>query len=227
MDRFIITDEPWTSGFQCHARLDINNPIEPQLNRERFNQMNYILKNDLRRLVEKNSSLRIAFGWSFESASQFYSVMNDCISEVIPKYNMFFGTMVSDTRCDWLGFPPLNTFEKIIYEDLDIDGLALFNNELINFQIDVLDFISKHKIFKQHSLLRDPSYRFGYYKKLRNNPHQLEEAFHYYIDTMKDMVGPIVLRQFIEEDIGCHYLNYPDIFFELLEFYKLKGIIHE
>jgi len=31
----------------------------------------------------------------------------------------------------------------------------------------------------------------------------------------------------IEEYIGCHYLYHPDLFFELVDFYKLKGSVYD
>lgn len=231
MERFTISNETCIVGFQTHSTLSIDKPIADQLNRRRLTSRAGREKgniNGLRAIIDKNSSLRVSFGWSFQSAKQYTDMMSECIEEVAPRYNMFLGTMASDARCDWLGFLPFNTFEKVVYEDLGIYGLILFNNELIDFQIDVVTFISNHKIFKQHSYLRNSDYRFDYCKAIRNNTDELAEAFHYFIDSIKDTVGiETIPRQYIEEQIGCHYMYHPEIFFELLEFYKLKGVIYE
>jgi hypothetical protein len=231
MERFIITEQTCTIGFYEHVKLNICKPIEDQLNRRKLISRTYRTKGSidgLKKIIENNSSLRISFGWSFESSAQYKRMMEECMEEVGPHYNMFLGTMASDGRCDWLGFLPFNTFDKLMYEDLGIYGMIIFNNELIDFQTDVVKFISEYKLFKQHSLLRNSDYRFDYYKSIRNNVDELAEAFHYFVDSIKDTVNiETIPRQYIEEQIGCHYLYHPDIFFELLEFYKLKGVIYE
>jgi hypothetical protein len=114
-----------------------------------------------------------------------------------------------------------------VYEDLSTYGLIIFNNDLIDFQIAVISFIAQHKSFKEHSLLRNESYRFDYYKAIRQDPIALEDAFHYFIDSIKETSGLEVIPQgYLEECIGCHYLHHPDVFFELLDFYTLKGSIY-
>ena len=231
VERFVITDETCTVGFQEHATLNLFKPIEEQLGRRRLIHRSTREKGNsqlLKKIIDTNSSLRISFGWSFESAYHYRTMMNECIEVVAPRYNIFTGTMVSDAKCSWLGFLPFNTFDKIVYEDMNLYSLVLYNNELIDFQIDVVKFISEHKIFKQHSFLRNSDYRFDYLKAMRHRPDELSEAFHYYLESIEDTVGiRTIPRQHIEEQIGCHYLHHPEIFFELLEFYKLKGQIYE
>jgi hypothetical protein len=154
--------------------------------------------------------------------------MKDCIQTVIPKYNIMSGNMCSDLRCDWLGFMPFNAFEKEAYKDLSIYNLILFNNELIDFQEEVVKFVSDHKIFRQHAIVRDERYRFNLYKSIRKNPKELYSKFLYYVESLKETSLPgNIPREFIEQGIGCHYLYHPEIFFELLEFSILKGDIRD
>ena len=231
MERFVITDGTCTIGFYEHTILNPFKPIEEQLLRRRMIHRSSRDKGNpqlLKKIIDNNSSLHISFGWSFESAAQYNTMMADCIEEVAPRYNIFTGTMVSDARCSWLGFLPFNTFDKAIYDGMDLYSLIIYNNELIDFQIDIIKFISQNKIFKQLSFLRNSHYRFDHLKSIRNNPSDLYDIFHYYIDSIYDTTGiNTIPRQHIEEQIGCHYLHHPDVFFELLEFYKLKGVIYE
>jgi hypothetical protein len=213
--------------------LRIDRPIEEQLQRRRLHirhsshAMAVTDRHPMKQIIAKNASLRINFGWSFECLNQFERMMEECIEQIVPKYNSAAGNMVSDGQCSWLGFTPFNVFERVVYEDLSTYGLIIFNNDLIDFQIAVISFIAQHKSFKEHSLLRNESYRFDYYKAIRQDPIALEDAFHYFIDSIKETSGLEVIPQgYLEECIGCHYLHHPDVFFELLDFYTLKGSIY-
>lgn len=229
MSLFTITTDTNTFGFGRHIYLDIANPIDFQLGRHRLSIADIPLSsNELKRVIDKNSSLRIYFGWSFEAAYQYEEMMNECLTTLAPKYSIDIIKMTTDMRCDWLGFMPFNVFERTVYEDLSHHGLIIFNNDLIDFQIAVVEFISKNKWFLQHSITRNKEYRFNEFKLARNNPDKLYELFHYIITSLQNISKlEGVSRQYIEELIGCHYLYHPDIFFELLEFYKLKGQIYE
>lgn len=230
MNRFeVLYQNYYSTGFQEVITLQIDKPICDQLRRVKLDP--YTLSDfkdtrTLKKIIEKNSSLRINFGWSFESLDMLETMMKECIEEVLPRYESSVGNMVSDCQCSWIGFVPFNVFDKVIYEELSADSLIRFNNELINFQIDVVEFISRYKSFRSHSLLRNDTYRFKYYKEIRHNTEKLSDAFHYYMDSIKDTSGLEIIPQgFIEESIGCHYLHHPEIFFEILNFYKLKGSI--
>jgi hypothetical protein len=231
MDRFVITNQICNINFLKCINLDIIEPVEQQLNRRRLvSRVGRERGNvqDLRDVIDDTSSLKVSFGWKFKSQTQFEIMMQECIDEITPNYNMLAGSLVSDPELNWLGFMPFDVFDKMVYEDLGIYGLILFNNELVNYQIDVITFISRHKFYIQHSLLQNPDYRFKYFKLIRNDQVALLEAFHYYIDSVINVDDTMLItRRYIEETIGYHYLNYPEIFFELLEFYKLKGVIHE
>ena len=231
MERFVITNKTCNINFLECVKLDITKPIEQQLNR--FRLVSRIGRErgnvqELRDIIDKTSSLKVSFGWNFKSRDQFEIMMQECIAEVTPDYNMLTGTLVSDLALNWIGFMPFDVFDKMVYQDLGIYGLILFNNELVNYQIDVISFVSRHKFYIQNSLLQNPDYRFKYYKSIRNNQVALLEAFHYYIDSVISVDDTtLITRRRVEETIGYHYLNYPEVFFELLEFYKLKGVIHE
>lgn len=231
MERFIISEESCTIGFHEHVSLDLMKPISSQLNRHRLYHRELENPGDdraVRKIIEQNLSLRIAFGWSFESTTMLEKVMQDCIEEVIPKYNTYVGNMCSDTRCDWLGFMPFDVFEREVYRYFSIYELIRFNNELVNFQEEVVQFISNHKIFRQHAIVRGQRFRFEYFKAARRDPVALSDAFLYYVDSVKatSLVGAVP-RDILEEDIGCHFLYHPEVFFELLEFLILKGDICE
>ena len=123
---------------------------------------------------------------------------------------------------------PYNSFEKYDIEQLSVYGLILFNNELINFQTDVVKFISQHKTYLQHAISRDKQYRYDMFRASRDNPAELEDAFHYYMAAIRDTTGiSYITRRYIEETIGSHFLRNPDLFFELLDFYALKGQLRE
>jgi hypothetical protein len=231
VDRFNITTETCTIGFQEHILINLLRPIPDQLQRRYLYNRSGPDKGNpekLKKIIERNSSLRIDFGWSFESSTHYEQIMKECIEEVIPKFNVGVSRMVSDLRCSWLGFIPLNTFEKIVYEDLSLYGLIIFNNDLVNFQTEVIKFITEHQSYRQHALLRNERYRFQYFKDIRKDPDALEAAYQHYMNAVTDvcMISSLP-RDIVELEIGCHFLYHPDLFFELLEFSILKGTIHE
>lgn len=228
-NQFIISVDSCTIGFHEHVTLNILVPVEEQLNRRALYSRQCPIKSDpfaIKKVIEQNSSLRIGFGWSFESSAMFKQMMHECIEVVGSRYTKYNPTMISDSRCDWLGFLPFNVFEKEIYTDLTIYGLLEFNNEIVDYQTDVVKFIAQHPLFLAHSLMRNQYYRFQYYKSKRHNPVDLTDAFHYYMQCARSTTNlNVVPRSVIEEDIGCHYLRHPDTFFEMLELYTLKGNI--
>lgn len=231
MKKFTITTESCATGFFEHVTLDLSNPIEDQLRRRYL----YVRRGsdlgsprELIKIIEQNSSLRISFGWSFESAEAYKLMMNECLEKLILNYSVSSVHMTSDSRCNWLGFLPYDCFEKELLSEFSIYSLIEFNNELVRFQTDVVKFISTHKSFLQHSIIRNNEYRFKYYKDRRKDPVALSEAFQFYIESVKDTTGiNSVPRSFVEEFIGCHFLHHPDTFFELVEFFMLKGNIYD
>lgn len=230
MDRFILAST-CPVGFHGHAIIDLQKPIVTQLNRRRLYPWSGSEVGDdrsIKKIIEQNASLRISFGWSFESTMMFEQIMSECINEIVPKFNESTGNMCSDNRCDWLGFLPFNAFERIVYEDLSLYSLILFNNELIDFQTAVVEFITGHTIYRQHAIVRDHRYRFHTFRNARLDPVALSDLFIYYIDAVRDtsLISRIP-RDMIEEQIGCHFLYHPDVFFEMLNFHKLKGEISE
>ncbi|HEY6435262.1 MAG TPA: hypothetical protein VIY47_01615, partial [Ignavibacteriaceae bacterium] len=227
-NRFSISIEPWIQGFRDHIRLNPLLPLEFQLKRKYlFWREQAEDKGDiteLKKVIEHNSSLRIDFGWSFESAHLYEKLMEDCLREIAPNFNIVAGQLISDTTCSWLGFIPYNVFERMAYEDLNLNELIIFNNEMLNFQKEVIQFICNHKIYKQHAILRDDRYRFDLFKQFRNDPDKLAEGYRYYLDSINDIcVVSSLPRDLLEEDIGVHFLREPELFFGLLEFSILKG----
>lgn len=231
MTQFNILTEAYSTGFYDHARIDLLKPInDKQFNRQRIefrSNRNQGDKLSLKNIIDKNSSLRVDFGWSFEGTNHYEQIMKECIEEISPKYTYGTNLMVSDQRCSWIGFIPYNVFEKSVYEDLSDDRMIQFNNSLVDFQLDVLKFITEHKIFLQHSITRNKSYRFELLKSRRQDRALLEDSYHYYIQSNKEISQiSSIPRDLLEEHLGCHFLYHPDLFFELLEFSILKGEIH-
>lgn len=211
--------------------LRLGKPIEEQLHRRRLHSRTGSCEGDpfqLRKIIEWNSSLRVGFGWSFESASAFDSIMREFESTVTPSLDMDLVEMISDSRCDWIGFVPFNIFDQAYYEDFGVAQLINFNNKLIDYQISAVTFLTEHPVYKYHTMVRDAAYRFEYFRDKRKDPIALGEAFQYYIDAVQGTSGLYSIdRSILEEMIGCHYLYHPDVFFELLEFHKLKGTVYE
>jgi hypothetical protein len=231
MERFVIANETCKIGFQEHVTLNILKPIYEQLGRRTLAHRlgeNKGKPDELKKIIEKNSSLYVSFGWSFESSHFYKIIMDDCIREVIPNFNEHTGQMISDMRCSWLGFVPHNAFEKASYENLNTYQLILFNNELVNFQHDVIRFITQHTLYKQHALLRDDRYRFAVFKSVRKDREALADVYYNYMKAVRE-VGLInaLPRELLEEHIGSHFLYHPDLYFELLEFSLLKGEVYE
>ena len=230
MKQFIILTEPCTIGFYKHIYLNLLDSGIEENNKKRINleKSRYITSNELKRIIDNTASLRVDFGWSFENERQYKQIMNECLEKVVSKYDFSPTNLISDMRCSWIGFVPYNTFEKKIYEDLSLYALIYFNNKLVDFQNEVMQFIINHRIFLQHSILRNDLYRFEKFKKIRKNKEALVDAYHFYIEACKDVSYVSAMpRDILEEQIGCHFLYYPDLFFELLEISVLKGEIYE
>lgn len=231
MKSFRISKDSCTIGFQEHVTINLHKPVEDQLHRRKLFFRSGLDKgniSELIKIIEWNSSLRIGFGWSFESTFILERVMVECEHSIRPTFVGKVIEMTSDTRCDWFGFVPFNIFDQSYYSDLCISDLIEFNNGLINYQTDVVKFVITHPDYRYHAILRDEHYRFNYFKNIRRDPVALSDAFQYYIDAVKATSGLNAVPRFlVEQEIGCHYLHHSDVFFELLEFHKLKGTIYE
>lgn len=229
--KFEITKDYSNTGFHTHVTIDLSRPIEDQLQRRTLSLRAGADRGDphaVRKIIENNASLRLGFGWSFESERLLSDMMEECLYELCDNFNSSMPSIVSDLRGDWIGFQPYNAFEQYEIEQLSIYGMVLFNNELVNYQTDVTKFIIQHKSFRQHAIVRDRNYRYTSLKAIRKSPDDLEDAFHYYMSALRETTGvPRVPRNYIEEAIGVHFLHHSDLFFELMDFYALKGMIHE
>ena len=232
INRFVFSDDASDIGFRNYVRLNILLPVEDQLKlRELVIRKHIETKGDvkaIRTFVEKNSSLKIDFGFAFTSVDAFKDMMYECVDSVAPNYNVATGSLIGDNSSSWFGFQPLNIFEQAAIEDLDIDSLIIYNNELIKFQQDVVYFVANHQMFKHHSLVFDSNYRFDYFKSIRRDEDTLCGAFWSFLEAIYVVSGYSgIHRDILEKEIGCHFLYYPDKFFEMMEFLKLKGELYE
>jgi len=232
-DFFTVSSDASKIGFQEHVILDMNKPIEMQLHRRVVTHHSFLGMSSqydvIRSIIHWNSSLRIGFGWSFETEGDLQVIIKDCQAAIKPPFAGNLIALVTDLRHDWIGFVPFNTFDKLFYEDLCLEDLVYFNNALIKYQTDVVKFITEHRRYQVHLITRDEHYRFAYFKRNRKDPVALSECFQYYMEAVADAVGVAapVPRDLVEGMVGCHFLYHPDLFFELLQFYTLKGQIHE
>lgn len=229
--KFELIENANAIGFAEHYRLNpIKSIIDTLPRRRLYNRANDVGSDNsaLRRIIERTASLRVGFGWSFEDHTKFTEMMLECIKVASENHAVGMNGVVADMTCEWFGFKPYNVFERVVFEDLTTHGLIIFNNELINYQISVLTLIQCHPLYLGHAFLRDDQYRFDFFKSIRNNPEKLLDTFHYFISTINNISGiKTIPRSLVEEMIGCHYLHYPDIFFEALGFHLLSGKIYE
>jgi hypothetical protein len=227
-DFFTTTVDFCKISFEHQVIIDATKPIEEQLHRRVVTFCPYLDKesiDSLKKVIAWNSSLSIEFGWSFNSVDDLQTILKDCRDAVpVPVYNLI--RLTSDLRKSWVGFVP---FDYEFLKDLCVEDLVYLNNVLIKYQTDVVKFIINHRLYKINLLVSNNNYRFTYFKAMRNDPIALSESFQYYMEGIEDVLGitSSISRDIVEEMIGCHFLYHPDLFFELLQFYILKGQIHE
>ncbi len=225
-----MTLDPCIIGFQEHVKLNLQKPVADQLRRRKlFHRGGTAAGNptEIKKIIEHNASLRVDFGWSFESSYHYQIIMNGVVDKIVPCYSEHAGLMTTDGTCSWLGFVPHNAYDREVYNDLNIHSLIEFNNDIIDFQTKVVEFVCDHQIFKQHAIMRADYYRFSYFKNIRKDRDLLAEAYRYYMNAIHEVcLINAIPREILEEQIGCHFLYHPDLFFELLEFSILKGEIY-
>lgn len=225
--RFVIDKHGAEVGFSRFLSLDPDKPVAKQTILSELDCVDRYQERFLKETIKHNVSFRVDFGWGFETAYFFRDMMDECIEAITPNYNPNVGEMITDERLSWLGFMPFNAFSGICLDRMTPIELAYFSDEVLMFQRHVLEFIVSHRTYRDHAILRDNKHRFRRFKNERKDPDALSDLFHYYIESLDNVSSnKNYSRDAIEEAIGMHYLNYPDIFFELLEFYTLKGIIH-
>ncbi len=230
---FTVTTETSPIGFQEHVILNTTDPIEAQLHRRsvtHHSSMSMLAYRDvIKNVINWNSSLRVGFGWSFETEEDLRVILQECRDKIKPPFAGNLVSLTTDLRCDWIGFVPFNAFDRMFYDDLCLEDLVYFNNALIKYQTDVIKFITEHRRYRVQLMIRDENYRFAYFKCNRKDPVALSECFQYYMEAVADaiVVSASIPRDLVERMVGCHFLYHPDLFFELLQFYKLKGQIHE
>ncbi len=183
-------------------------------------------RNEILQLLEWNSSLGVWFQWSFRQ-DEFSKILSECEASVKPEFTGNIASVYSDNSCSWIGFLQFDTFDRLYYQDLCIEDLIDFNNRLIRYQTAVVEFITSHPLYKQYGIVYNDTYRYRHFKQLRKDPVALSGAFQYYIDSLLQIGFAKVSVDTIDVDIGCHYLYHPDVYFELLDFNKLKGTVSE
>lgn len=230
-NKFELLDDAKSVKFNEHYQLNPVKSVFKTLNRRRLvHRVNptYSDNRVLRKIIEDTASLRVSFGWCFENSTQFTCMMKECIDTVVCNHAYGMNGIVSDITCDWFGFKPYNVFECVVFEDLSTYGLIIFNNELVNYQISILNSIQSHPLYLGHAMIKDDSYRFNYFKSIRKDPERLADSFHYVMSAINNVNGlQSIPRTFIEEMLGCHFLYYPDVFFEILDFYLLSGKLYD
>lgn len=234
-NQYFRVETDYRVGFQEHVSLArVQTVDEAVLRRRRLfyrhhtettEQLQYI-----RRVLQSNSSLRIGFGWSFESTAFMINLFDECYADLIPRFErqITIPRTVSDFRADWFGFETFNLFDQTALEGLDAYQMIVFNNSLIDFQIDMVRFVVQHPHYRAHQLCRDDSFRYARFKQARQNPDSLEDLTKEYLDSLKITTGMLSFpREIIEQSIGMHFLNHSSLFFELMDFYSLQGTIYD
>lgn len=225
---FTILKHKTNPVFHQLVRLNLCKPIDEQLSRYYIKGTGHS-KEEVGNIIELNTSLCVEFGWGFYSSTDFEHIMEDCTKHVHPKYNNYItGHTFTDTSYSWLGFEKQYTFYNDTFRDYDLESLITYNNEISHFQTEVIRYISSHELFLKYSIVHNFQYRYKYFNERKKDPVALSDAFHYYINAVTTPLGIFkVPKHLIEENIGCYYLHHPDVFFELLDFYILRGNIYE
>lgn len=230
-DKYSISMDSCSIGFEEHFHYNPFKPLSEQLNRRFLYHRANRPKGEhvaIKKIIESNASLRVSYGWSFESTWQMSTVFDEIEQIVHPKYNCQVNQIISDTRGDWFGFLPFNAFEKEMLDDLSLYSLIEYNNDLMNFQIEVIDYFISHPLFKQHMLIRDDKYRFTRFKEVRKDSAMLTLLYREYIDSLINILGHESFpKDIIDMEIGCHFVYNPELYFELMNFSVLKGELYE
>jgi hypothetical protein len=230
MIKFEFGQDTQKKGFSEQVTVNMYEPVENWLRRAELSVESIHIDTTSRLAFKKtilwNSSLRVDFGWSFDSNRSIHYMMEDVINSVQASSMYIRCNIVTDTQLNWIGFLPYNIFETVDFDSLSNYGLIVFNNNLIKIQTDIISKVISHKRFLEHAILRDSSYRYNFFRSIRHDENILSDAFHSYMDAFAaaGIVSHIPIEM-IEQDIGSHFLRHPDLFFELMNFYTLKGMI--
>jgi hypothetical protein len=99
---------------------------------------------------------------------------------------------------------------------------------VIDFQTDVVKFVTQHACYRAHELCRNDQYRYRVFKQIRNQSGPLEDLTRQFLDALKYTSGMERFpRELIEQSVGVHFLQHPSLFFELMDFYSLQGTIYD
>jgi hypothetical protein len=198
-------------------------PIEQAIHRRRLFHSTLISSDfipELLEIIRWNSALSVNFEFPYFSTGLPEKEVSKLL-EVADPYNISkYVPVLYDTACTVVGFKPLNHLETEIMKSVGLENLLLFNNRLIDYQARFLKEVAASPVYIQQLLKHDRNFRFGQFKKARKSKEDIVDLFHNYISA----VAPISQDE-LEMQVGCHFLSYPDLFGELLNFSKLKGHI--
>lgn len=182
-------------------------------------------KEDLVRSIRQFSGLYIDFGWAFETPDDIELIFNDFLDNYYKsKYD--FGDIFTDHRCSWFGFEPLWPINTSYLDDMSLEELNTYQEQLVDYQIDVITHVQNHPLIFKYFLTRDSEFRFDYLKSKRENIDELTNGFWEYVTASMEISRfPYVFKDILEKEIGCHFIDHSSIYHELLLVLKLKGQI--
>ena len=183
-------------------------------------------KQELIENIRKASSLYVEIGWSFESAEDMTDIFTDCQIDCMSKFGSHLGDIVTDNRCSWFGFVPLDPITSNWLTLFTISELNYYYNCMVAYQTAVIEYIQGHQKFFKYALTRDDDFRFAYMKAQRNHTDQLIDTFWLYVNAKIEINKiPYVFRDIVEIQIGCHYMKCGTEFIQQLEILQLKGML--
>lgn len=184
------------------------------------------VRQQLIKIITSNSSLVVHLEVELTD-DQFNVIFKDCEKNIKPGFTGLDIEICTNSTNRLIAFREFNTFEVKYYENLCHDDLIYFNNALTQYQVDVVKFIANHKIYRSAVIVDDEVYRYTYFKSARSDVDELIRAaeryissflFHYEADT--------ILEDELRMAIGCHFLEYPTQYSELVNYLKLKGTLY-
>lgn len=168
----------------------------------------------------------INFQYVFECTDdELEAIMSD-VNVPKPVHNELILNFYSDKSWDSIY---IETFNGTVSDIINYSPAILKSiyDEMIEYQRNIINQIINHAIFKRNALIFYEPYRHDRFLNIRNNTESLCDLARYYIESMHSTYNVFATEEIIEKEIGYHFLKFPDLYFELITFYKLKGMIHE
>jgi hypothetical protein len=215
---------------------DYRQPVGLQLHRRRVHHNLYLSDEQAPELLEiacNNSSLMIDLGYAAFKEAAVQTELTQIIKEVDHHGIGLTVPVTTNSDCTFLTFHELDMHTMADLNCSRIEDLTLFNNRLIDYQTSLIERVVQQPVFTRNLLVYNSDYRFGVFKAARECPDQLSELFQTYIDCLLEARVPmapltaVVPMWMVEQEIGCHFLGKPGLFYELVGFNVLKGNINE